>query len=393
MTRTKIAERPMLRAFSIGRRLLYLSIAWPWLGHAATFELNYAASPGCPSKQTLVSSVLARTNLADPVQAAGAYRFDVSIERSSEQSVHGTLTVRLPSGKVSSRILDGGSCDEVVSAMAVIIALRLDPGANQGTVDVAAPTHAPNSDATPTVPSVTRAPLPESTSENALGTAIPSKHVVPKPNDVPQRTPLDPRRARPFVAAPSRPKAGQSSDDTSWALEAGLHVDWSSLLAPGWGLFRGGAGLSYRMPRGPVVSVAASAWPSTPRSNDDGLRASLAYYGGSLGCGWNVWNREFLALDAFGITQLGGLRAQGEAGPVIEAGRVQTAISVTAGPGLELRANTLWGGWAVHASTPISIVRPRFIVTSSNSMRAEYFEAPFAGVQLGLRIYFRIYGS
>lgn len=170
-------------------------------------------------------------------------------------------------------------------------------------------------------------------------------------------------------------------------------VGWSSLLAPGWGLARAGAGLSYRTPKGPVVSVAVSAWPSTPRSNDDGLKASLAYYGGSLGCGWNVWNHRSLSLDALEITDVGGLRAKGETGPIINAGHARTAISVTAGPGLELRTNTDWGGWAVQASIPISIVRPRFIVNSSNSTRAEYFEAPFAGLRLAVRIDFRIYGS
>lgn len=58
-----------------------------------------------------------------------------------------------------------------------------------------------------------------------------------------------------------------------------------------------------------------------------------------------------------------------------------------------LRSNTNWGGWAAQTSTHDIDRATSIVVTSSKVEPLEYVEAPLAGVQLALRIYFRIHAS
>lgn len=77
--------------------------------------------------------------------------------------------------------------------------------------------------------------------------------------------------------------------------------------------------------------------------------------------------------------------------PAIDAGRATCNLDDCRTR--RLRSNTNWGGWAAQASTHDIDRATSIVVTSSKVEPLEYVEAPLAGVQLALRIYFRIHAS
>lgn len=106
---------------------------------ADTFSVTYRAPTDCLSREELVDQIRARTAHATHVERAGSFAFDVSLERVPKNKVVASLAVRSPSGKSSRRTLDGGSCQEIIAATAVIIALAIDPDARSGPIETARP--------------------------------------------------------------------------------------------------------------------------------------------------------------------------------------------------------------------------------------------------------------
>ncbi|HEY5958702.1 MAG TPA: hypothetical protein VIV60_19210, partial [Polyangiaceae bacterium] len=96
---------------------------------AETFSLRYRATPGCPSDDALVAEVLTRTSDASRAATQGRFQFTVLLSSAANRDITGTLTIRSPSGRTSKREFAGPRCDEVVSAMALVIALAVDPRA------------------------------------------------------------------------------------------------------------------------------------------------------------------------------------------------------------------------------------------------------------------------
>ncbi|MCB9588311.1 MAG: hypothetical protein H6718_23085 [Polyangiaceae bacterium] len=95
------------------------------------FSVQYTSAPGCPTQERFVAGVEGRTALARYVPDASGVRVLLQIE----DSVSGTepFVAHLSlSGDVEAtpRSISAGSCEELVNAAALIVALALDPGAS-----------------------------------------------------------------------------------------------------------------------------------------------------------------------------------------------------------------------------------------------------------------------
>jgi hypothetical protein len=117
-------------------------------------HIEYAVPPGCPSEDAFRVQVRARTSrLRETADATHARTFLVSIAR-ADHSVSGHLVVRSAGDGQLVRDVAGNRCEDVVAAMALIVALDLDPNAatsslaastvsSQQAANVPGPEHAP----------------------------------------------------------------------------------------------------------------------------------------------------------------------------------------------------------------------------------------------------------
>lgn len=116
-------------------RALSVVCAASILGHAATtraetdqepIRLEYAADAGCPSNREFERMVFQRTHSARPAAHEEVARtFEVSL-RHSGTWVRGSLTVREGEQKLV-RQVNGRSCQELASVLALATALAIDP--------------------------------------------------------------------------------------------------------------------------------------------------------------------------------------------------------------------------------------------------------------------------
>jgi len=91
------------------------------------FRVTFSSAAGCGSESAFEDEVLKRTDrlrLAGENEAALALIVELA---PSPQGIQGRLTLRETDGHVSVRDVPGGDCDEVLSAMALIAALTVDP--------------------------------------------------------------------------------------------------------------------------------------------------------------------------------------------------------------------------------------------------------------------------
>jgi len=92
-------------------------------------RIDYQADTTCPSRSELIRQVLARTGQARRAQGREpAWQFAVRISVEPGR-VRGSLAGHDPSGRFFDRHLTGRDCDEVVEALALILALTVDAGA------------------------------------------------------------------------------------------------------------------------------------------------------------------------------------------------------------------------------------------------------------------------
>lgn len=363
---------------------------WPRNVAAETFSLGYLAPSGCPSAGSLIQQVLARANGARLDQRTGAHKFEVQVARNDPRTLTVTLILHAPGGKRSLRVLDGSTCEEVASAVAVILALRLDPSAKSGPLP---PTSAV--DAADVLPENAQAQAPVLDKSPANASPLAS---VPRPH---------PGTKSEGSAIPKLDDGSHEAGKTSVPLAAsvvppaeawrrqfltGAHAEWSTGLAPGLGLPRFGAHVSFRTRSGPIASLLASASPSARYATEQGVEANLFYFGAATELGWNVWSWRGFALDALVVTSFGGLRARGQPGALVELGQSSTALWLSTGPGVAFGSSTNWGGWAVALSVPLGLVRPKFIVESTDATRITYLEVPPAAMDFSVRLSLRVLG-
>jgi hypothetical protein len=92
-------------------------------------RVEYQGPPVCPSESAFFDAVLARTPRARRApDSAPARTFVVDLKSSNDEST-GRLLIRAVDGTSTEREVTGDTCDEVVSALALITALAVDPSA------------------------------------------------------------------------------------------------------------------------------------------------------------------------------------------------------------------------------------------------------------------------
>jgi hypothetical protein len=143
--------------------------------------IDYEARPGCPGNDVFVREVLARAPRAR--MATGSERARSLVARVRPGGAHGldgVLAVRDGSGPASERNVHAQSCDELVTALAIIAAVVIDPmtartAADAGSLatpeDAAAPPSTTTADAAPQLPA---APAPPADTSPVLPPASPN---------------------------------------------------------------------------------------------------------------------------------------------------------------------------------------------------------------------------
>ena len=123
--------------------------------------LEYRAPASCPTDATFVAEVTARMPRLRRVESEGAPRFVVEVTP-LDDGYRGELTSRDPDGTTSTREVSADTCEEVVGALALVLALAIDlrapPDAPAETPLAVAPTEEPVPE--PRAPAVAEALAP-----------------------------------------------------------------------------------------------------------------------------------------------------------------------------------------------------------------------------------------
>jgi hypothetical protein len=174
------------------------------------FGVDYVARETCPAATAFVAKITTRTHRAHLASANERARILVVRVTPQGRRFLGRLTIRDPDGTEAERSLSAATCDEVVSGLALIAAVVLDPTALSET---AAPQTSP--------------PVVEP------GTI----HEEPAPADPPVTPEPSPERppqpAAPVAKKPTAP-ADRNESETSrrWQIALGLHAEVARGLSP-----------------------------------------------------------------------------------------------------------------------------------------------------------------
>jgi len=122
------------------------------------FRARSSLPPRCAAMDTFGRQLLMRTRLLRPAQGEEpALLFAVEITDAAD-GVHGRLTIREPDGRATERELTGEDCHDVVSALALVAAIQIDPNASTASLPLSPPGESPAPLASPAPHEYTRAP-------------------------------------------------------------------------------------------------------------------------------------------------------------------------------------------------------------------------------------------
>ncbi len=162
-------------------------------GPAEPVRIEYQASPGCPDAVTFSAAVNARTTRARAASAGERARTFVVVVAPDGRGVAGRVTIRDLDGRELRRDVTGATCAEVADALALVVALAIDPHASVTPIALPPAASAPPSSAS-TPHSSTPAPPPASAARPPTVLPSPSVSALPPPRSSP--SPLAPRTAR-----------------------------------------------------------------------------------------------------------------------------------------------------------------------------------------------------
>jgi hypothetical protein len=361
---------------------------------AQTFSIEFADLPGCATREVLEGQVLARARRARVVASSGAFHFAVRIAPPSDGNVAATLITVAPEARSSTRSIDGETCQEVVSALALIMALTLDPSARSTSNETpleTAPDVVAEGETSPSRPSEanptreiagTPSPPTPSVTESSSGSNEKRK----------SKTPLE-AEDRASLRAPSSARIETSAlESQRISIAVGAQADWTSVLGPGFGLLSPGVHGTFALPSGPIATLALAALPEARRTGEHGIEAQLSYYGATIDVGLPVFTRQSFVLDVLSFVSVGRLHATGVASERVAVSREATATWLGLGPGAALRHRLGWGGWALQAAVPIGLSRPDFVLVKDGSDSGRFHRVSAFGVRLTLRVFLRCFG-
>ena len=170
----------------------------------APYRVEFTAPSDCPSERIFVGRVEARTSrvrLAPDDESA--LTFVVAVEAAGND-LEGSLTIREPGEAPRTRNVRSAACLDVIDALALMVALTLDPDAT-----------------TEALPRTVEPPPAEPGSTE------------PEPTE-PEPSPPAPRRAAPPAPSPPRPAPREASAARkSWHLGVGARFGLHGAVAPG----------------------------------------------------------------------------------------------------------------------------------------------------------------
>lgn len=318
----------------------------------------YSADGACPAREQFLAAVRRYTSKWSEADADGTVRaFEVRFA-SNRGKVDGKLVVRTADGHASTREIGGPECDGVARAMAIIMAVAIDP-------------HALSGGATGEVPTPEEPPTP-STDES------PPADISLAPG-VSSAPPPRPDRPSPPIAPPSPKKR---TSPVRLAAEAGVEV---TSAVTGTAMPVANAGVSMRLdlgrafPRWLAPSVALGvrqSWP-TETHVGEGSSESLWSAGALRLCPARFVVGRF-ELAPCAEVDVGVLVV--EARGIVDARRT-TAVWVDRGG--SLRATFHVGDrWAIGAGAGVSapITRNRYTLANGDFVS----QAPTVGVTGGI---------
>ncbi|WP_394829408.1 hypothetical protein [Pendulispora albinea] len=172
--------------------------------------LSYRAPAACPKESEFLAEVRQRTTrLREPRPGEPSRRFSVAITLS--KPARGRLEIRDSDGGRSRRVVEGDNCSEVASALALMVAIAVDPTVTMK--PLAAPEQAP-------------APAPVM-SEPPAPAKVPPPVMPARP-----RKPPPPPKRRVFTAALAAEGALAAGVAPGVLWGAGLTATWTAPLAP-----------------------------------------------------------------------------------------------------------------------------------------------------------------
>lgn len=312
---------------------------------AVAVRLRYSASPGCPTEGDFVNAVRARTPLARFANDTDAW--DVSVAaRSSADASSGVL-----SGRGSApREVTGRSCDDVVSALALILALAIDPRADVAAVPVGS-VPAPPAPPSP-LPALPAPPPP-------VAPAPPPVVAEPPPPPPPRPPPRGEPRSAAFFWGAGASAGASSAFSASWitligpSLSVELGARWTPLASPS--LLVSGA-LDFGS-AGTVAAAASSFRLRRIRLDVRPLRVELGVP---------------VALVPYAGVEIGTLTGDAEASAVITEAREEnrTWLAFAQGAVLELRlADAIYLFLSAEIREPLR--RYRFVFRTPDTDVAE----------------------
>jgi hypothetical protein len=245
-------------------------------------RFDYLAPIECPSAAAFEERVRARSlHVHVAVEGELARTFDVAVEVTADGASARVAFVD-DDGSHVSRTVAGATCDEVVSSIALVVALAIDARATQGSGRA--------------TPSASPSPPPE-------GRALPSP---------PNEPPPTPSRGRSSAAPVPPPPRGDPKPHV-WAPRVGVGAAFASHQGPSGAL---------------SLDAFLAAHPFSPRSSvrgalfhfrsgsttSGGQEATFRAYGlRAEGCPWALLVRRFFAEPCAGV-DLGVIQANGVAG-------------------------------------------------------------------------------
>jgi hypothetical protein len=150
-----------------------------------------------------------------------ARTFRVTVSREGERST-GTLVVEEVDHASAPRSVEGATCQDVVTALAIVAALAIDPRASVLPSDSSPPSSALS-------PSPSPMPMPSASSSSSAEPSASTSLTAPTPPSSPTRTPI-PESAPPLAAstpAPTSPTIGRTR------AFIGASADFIGVAAPG----------------------------------------------------------------------------------------------------------------------------------------------------------------
>jgi hypothetical protein len=273
------AATPCLVSLLVGATLpIAASAAW---AQVEPIGLTYTAPAECPGEQQLRSEISARTSRARiGAKPGGGRLFRASIEPRGGELV-GTLRIDEPSGSGTPRQVRAAQCADVTSALALMIAVAIDPRAS--TVPASALPR------TPAAPAQTSAALAASVSPSGSWTLA-----APRP--------------------PEAPAPAPRAEAASWTWAAGASALVLGGIAPDLGV--GGVAFAeagHEVAGRPGLAVrAGAAYADSGLTGGESREATMRWIAARLAlCPAPIQVSPPFSLGACLDADLGGLRAEG----------------------------------------------------------------------------------